>query len=345
MLGRVFDGRVSRALLALGATVLVGAGCGGGSHDSGLDGAAQRTEEAGTSRIELVAIEREGDRRRTQCDGVADYRAKRLRLACADAESFVVVGDVAYVRGAQFGIAGAEDRWVRLPQDADEGLDRLSPFGMLAWLRSASEQEERLGEEDVRGEPTTVYRLTVVCDEVDLVCDGDTAPVEVGVSDDGLVRRLRVQNGDDDLTVTFFDFGIEAAIEPPPRSQVVDVDHFRPGPCRGGAQPIDADQAMTAFRGVGFEVERDDECSGDAVAAIGGAYAGPGSGAVFFMCTLSAEGSAAGGTSLEQSAIGAQLRLANLTCNVYGASGRGPSAANVERVRRAFDELARELRS
>jgi len=334
-----------RALLVSAALILVAAGCGGGTPDSALDGAAQRTEGAGTSRIEVVAVESKGDRERTQCEGVADYRAKRLRLACADAESFVVVGDDAYVRGAQFGIAGAADRWVRLPQDADEGLDRLSPIGLLAWLRSASEQEERLGEEDVRGEPTTVYRLTVACGQVDLVCDGDTAPVEVGVGDDGLVRRLRVQDGDDHLTLTFFDFGIDVDIEPPAPSQVVEVDDFRPRPCRGGARPIDIDQAMKALRRAGFEVERDDECIGDTVEAIGGAYAGPGSGAVFFMCALSEKGSAAGGTSLEQSANGVQMRLANLTCNVYGVSGGGPSAANVERVRRAFDELARELRS
>jgi hypothetical protein len=333
-------------LLTGAAAAFVAMGCGAGSEDVRLAEAAARTEAAGTSRIELVAYESGGDRRRTSCDGMADYRATRLRLECDGAESLVLVGDVAYVRGAQFGIAGAQERWVQLPQDADDGLDRLSPFGMLAWLRSASEKEERLGAEDVRGEQTTVYRLTVLCDEVDLVCERETAPVEVAVGDDGLVRRLRVDDGDAELTVTFFDFGVDAAIEPPPPSEVVEVDDFRPRPCRGGAEPIDANEAIAALRGVGFEVERDDECIGDVVEALGGAYAGAaGSGAAFFMCTLTASGSAAAGTSLEQSAVGARLRLANLTCNVYGVSGGGPSAANVERVRGAFDELARELRS
>jgi hypothetical protein len=342
----VFDGFVTRRLLVAAAAAFVAAGCGAGSDDTRLAEAAKRTEATGTSRIEVTAVELQGDRRRTDCEGVADYREQRLRLTCTDGGSFVAIDDDVYARGSQLGILGAGDRWVRLPQGTNDGLDRLSPVGMLAWLRSASEQEEQLGEADVRGEPATLYRLTVVCTQVDLVCDGETAPVEVAVGDDGLVRRLRVQDGDADLTLTFFDFGTDAPIDRPPPSQVVDVDDFRPGPCRGGAHPIDAGQAMAALRRAGFEVERDDECIGDVVAAIGGAYAGEGgSGAAFVMCTLRGEGSAAGGTSLEESAVGAQLRHANLTCNVYGVSGGGPSAANVERVRGAFDELARELRS
>jgi hypothetical protein len=343
-LGRGVAGALRSGLLVAAACAVVAAGCGTGPDEARLEEAAQRTEAKGTSRIELVAVESGGAGRQTRCAGAADYRAQRLRLVCDGAETYVRVGDVAYVRGAGLGIAGAENRWVRLPQDSDEGLDRISPFEMLAWLQSVSEREERLGQADVRGEAATVYRLTVACDEVDLTCAGETAPVEIAVGDDGLVRQLRVQEHDTELTLTFFDFGVAATIEPPPASQVVDVGSLRPAPCRGGGHPIDAERALAALRTVGFSVEQDDECVGGAVEALGGAYAAAGSGAAFVVCTLSADRRAASGISLTRGPIGAQLRLANLTCNVYGVSGGGPSAANVDRVRRAFDALARELR-
>jgi hypothetical protein len=342
--GRVVAGAVRSGLLVAAACAVIAAGCGTAPDEARLEEAAQRTEAKGTSRIDLVAVESGGAGRSMHCAGAADYRAQRLRLVCDGAESYIRIRDVAYVRGAQLGIAGAENRWVRLPQDADDGLDRISPFDMLAWLQSASEREERLGQADVRGEPVTVYRLTVACDQVDLTCTGETAPVEVAVGDNGLVRQLRVQEHDTELTLTFFDFGVAANIESPPASEIVEVDSFRPVPCRGRGHPIDAEQALAALRTVGFSVERDDECVGGAVEALGGAYAAAGSGAAFVLCTLSADGRAASGVSLTRAAIGAQLRLANLTCNVHGVSGGGPSAANVDRVRRAFDALARELR-
>jgi hypothetical protein len=339
----MFHAGVSRILLAAAAVALL-VGCGSAENEPPLAEAAQKTVETGTSRIAARSVGTGGERRPETCAGAADYGAERVHLTCGGAD-FVVVDDVAYVRGEGLGFLGAEGRWVRLPQGSDGSVDRISPIGMLSWLRSASRETERVGETEVRGEHAVVYRLTVVCDEVDLECESETAPVEVAVGDDGLVRRVHAVDRDTEMTIEFFDFGTDVSIEPPPPAEVVDVDNFEPKACRGGGDPIDAEMAIGALRRGGFAVERDDECIGAVVAALGGAYAGSGTGAAFFMCSLADSApEGASGMSVTSSATGTQMRLANLTCNLYGVGGGGPSDENVDRLEGAFEDLARQIR-
>ena len=78
---------------------------------------------------------------------------------------------------------------------------------------------------------------------------------------------------------------------------------------------------------------------------VAGAEAETGGQAWFFMCYLSESPppNAGTATSVRSSATAVQLLLANVSCNVYAAAGGAPSAENVERLRDAFDDLARRI--
>jgi hypothetical protein len=102
-----------------------------------------------------------------------------------------------YVRGG--GIAGFTTigkRWARVPEAGrGDRPDDFAPSTVLKTLRAASIETERLRQEDVRGEPTVRYRLTVSCEQADLVWPGETTTtVDVWVYVDGLVRRIAMHS-------------------------------------------------------------------------------------------------------------------------------------------------------
>jgi hypothetical protein len=131
-----------------------------------------------------------------------------------------------------------------------------NPAQLMQFLRGASDDIEELGQEDVRGVETTRYRATVDLDEaaergadigefseemreqlkaeVERMKDQtglETLPVEVWIDDDGLLRRLQMDlsfpvEGEQvsmDMTMDFFDFGVDVRVAPPPENQTVDV--------------------------------------------------------------------------------------------------------------------------
>lgn len=345
----MFDACVRR-LLAVAAVAALGVGCGSAENEPNLAAAVGKTEAAGSSRIEMSGTESQGGDR-LECRGEADYAGTRLALDCdwgaTGTLELIGIGTVTYMRGDMLGIANAGSKWLELRDVDESAAAALSPRSLLSMLRDASTETERLGEEVVRGTDTVRYRLEVDCEQAELHdCRGSTAPVGVWIADDGLVRRIALEAESDDVTVEFYDFGTEVAIAAPPADQVVDVDNFEPRSCKGGGSPIDGDLVVAALRGAGLEGERGRECVGGTVQTVAGAHAEDGGQAVFFMCYLSESPpqNAGTATSLRSSATGVQVRLANLSCNLYAAGGGAPSAENVERLRAAFDDLARRIR-
>ena len=148
--------------------------------------------------------------------------------------------------------------WVRIELDAGSaaagqlgGLGGSDPTQQLALLYGARDVEE-LGEEDVRGDAATHYRVAIDLRAaiedgpedlgpsleplVDLVGD-DGLPADVWVDEDGLVRRFvyryeaGAESGGSSATFSaeYFDFGVEVVAEPPPPRQVADfADLFGP---------------------------------------------------------------------------------------------------------------------
>ncbi len=161
----------------------------------------------------------------------------------------VADGAVMYMSSPKFGTLPGGAKWMKLDLEAAEGLEvpapTSDPTDELARLE-ASEDVQKLGTEDVRGEPMTHYRGTIgVSDTLQRLReageDGNAAIVEkygvpihfeVWIDAEGLVRRMRIVNlqphgeggeTSTDMTMDFYDFGAEPKIEVPDSSEVFDV--------------------------------------------------------------------------------------------------------------------------
>ncbi|MGH2737079.1 MAG: hypothetical protein ACRDKZ_15985 [Actinomycetota bacterium] len=119
----------------------------------------------------------------------------------------------------------------------------------LQMLKGATDVEE-VGTEELRGVETTHYRYTLDLDRViqevpeDLkksiqaVIDLGTGdiPGEIWVDEDGLTRKMSYemsqsmqgQEMTQQMTLEYYDFGVDVEVEPPPASDVVDVTKMRP---------------------------------------------------------------------------------------------------------------------
>jgi hypothetical protein len=318
-------------------------GCGGAANEPSLAEAAERTEAQGTGRFEMRGVQKEDDGSgQIACRGEADYSAKRVRLDCdyprLGALEVIAIGSDSYARGALFGTG--TDKWVKSTgeEDDDDALQSLSPQKLLRILREASSETERLGEEEIRGVDTVGYRLTVDCDAALLSCDS-TAPVDVWVGEDGIVRRIEIDDDDGSYSFEFFDFGAEVTIEPPPVDEVVDESALgsgsgssESGSCSAEAEPITVERAESALRAHGFPVKRDESgCSGSLVVTLS-TMTNPGPSTVTCFVFSGAEhpnssaGVDIGGRDVEK----VDRRLENVECTLFFERGHDEAVARLD---------------
>lgn len=135
-------------------------------------------------------------------------------------------------------------------------LNQGDPAQMLAYLRGASDDVEELGEEDVRGAATTHYRAQInlrksveetagplddetrrtLRESVDRLVEitgVEVIPMDVWIDGEGLARRLAMEfdmklpeateKMHMEMSIDFFDFGVEVDVEPPPADEVLDI--------------------------------------------------------------------------------------------------------------------------
>jgi hypothetical protein len=135
-------------------------------------------------------------------------------------------------------------------------LNQGDPSQMLRYLRGASGGVEEIGEEEVRGTATTHYRAEVDIDKaIEQSLDevpaearaavresarrlremigAKTIPVDVWIDQEGLTRKMQLayemevpgQSGElhMEMTMEFFDFGVEVDAKPPSADTVVDI--------------------------------------------------------------------------------------------------------------------------
>lgn len=205
--------RMRLALAGVAALAVFAAACSGdrGEPEPDADPAA-----ADSVRISIfVASSAPDSLFDASCNGIADYARNRSRLVCdyADDTSMEVieVGRQAYVkRVSTAGVAGPWTPSAPLPT----GALAMAPARLLDAMRSATTREEQIGEEDVRGELTIHYQLTVDREATDLLEGPGETTVDIWLADE-LLRRISYEDEGQRRTTEFFDYGVEVDVVPP----------------------------------------------------------------------------------------------------------------------------------
>lgn len=276
----------TRLLAACTCLVLLVA-CGSSPNASGALGiitlAADKIEQAGTARVYMeMTMEGGPEAVSMTSDGVIDMVSRRGRMTMnmdgagsagglmgLDGFEIVFDGMVIYMKYPQeitSRLPGGKP-WISIDlQAAGEGMgvdfNALSQAGgndpsqTLQFLRGASGEVETVGEEEVRGVPTTHYRATIDFDKIADQAPADirkavessiesmqemakvqSAPMDVWIDDEGFARRMTFSVDVDPreqaanamtmtMTMEMFDFGVDVDIEIPPPSEVTDMSDF-----------------------------------------------------------------------------------------------------------------------
>jgi hypothetical protein len=252
-----------------------GAGMGEQVEPAVIAEAAARTTAARTARIAtLVRVVEPGGQQRFGGQGRFDFerRAGEMTLRLIEGEAGAVGGNAkavfvdstVYYQLPPGALAGGR-RWIQLDLQnvADaSSLDfgplvqgsQADPTQYLLWLSALGPGITKIGEEDVRGVPTSRYRAAVDLNlleeqappgkEAEWAAYVQTLrdrlglafiPVEVWVDDEGLIRRFNHEYGFSTegttavVTTELFDFGIPVNASAPPPDQVVTLnDVIRP---------------------------------------------------------------------------------------------------------------------
>jgi hypothetical protein len=349
-------------LLAVAATVVFLTGCGAAENDPNLAAAAEKTEALGSGRFDVNGTLKDNGVTGISCRGSADYDRKRVHVRCeyqgAGVFEAIAIGHDVYLRGDAALGPGTEDKWEKDTEDVGEetALSSLSPQHLLSLLREASSETTRVGEEDVRGDATVKYRLTVDCDAAELNCGG-SAPVDVWIAEDRVVRRIAIDDDDGEVTFEFFDFGADVDIEPPPTDQILDPDPGLSGfssglgatSCSGmpGA-PITEEEAIHVLRRHGFTVSRQGQQLCNAAfdsTMLSNAVSGSLQDVIeregYLACSVMRLKPGAGAgkklVGVEGERISAEVDFENVRCTLFA---QGPAEAEkVDRLQDAFAEL------
>jgi hypothetical protein len=168
------------------------------------------------------------------------------------------IGEISYVKFPFFSMfLGSETPWISMPADEGDPTDGFTmtspgnPSEILGSFEDAGATVETVGSESVNGVDATHYR--VVFDTETLLAEAtpeeraeleaqgpvpiDELPMDVWISEDGLVVRFVMEiDGDSvetepgesfghmSMSYDMFDLNSGVVIEPPPSSEVTDVE-------------------------------------------------------------------------------------------------------------------------
>jgi hypothetical protein len=238
--------------------------------------AAGKTAAAGSARVatEVRVPDPGREQTRFSSEGAFDFEQRKgeitLRLVEGEEGAFGGRSKAIFVNSSLYyqlppGALGGGATWIRLDLQniADaSGLDfgplvqgsQADPSQYLLWLSALGAGVTKIGEEEIRGVPTSRYRAVVdlnllesqaprgkeaewsayvqtLRDRIGL----EFVPVEVWVDDDGLIRRLyheygfRAEGTSAVVTTELFDFGVDVNVKAPPPGQVAILsDLIRP---------------------------------------------------------------------------------------------------------------------
>ena len=255
------------------------AGC--GSDDAlspeAVAEAADKTASKGSVRVAIkqTITLQGGSPIQTSGEGVVDPKSRRGRLKSdlsgipgrpndigSGSQEIIFDGFTMYMRSPLFaGALPAGKTWLKIDVNkagkaagidlgalAQQGQD---PTEALRYLKAASGDVERVGEEDVRGTKTTRYKATIdfkrypdlvpakdraavrrSIEQIIKLSGAEKAPMEVWIGEDGVVRRLRQRintviatgmRSTADQQIELYDFGVSVAVQPPPAGDTQDA--------------------------------------------------------------------------------------------------------------------------
>lgn len=265
--------RLVLLMLVLAALPLA---CGGGetSPEAAVAEAATKTEEAGSARVTFAGTLTGVPGGSFTMKGEGEFAKKRGRMTFdlsgagvpGGSMEMIFDGLVIYMKfppqlAAE--LPGGKS-WMKMDLEElgkEQGIDfdelmqfsQSDPTQSLQYLRGASDDFEKVGEEAVRGVEATHYRGTIDLrkaagalpdsarksfDRVIELTGASEIPFDVWIDDEGLARRVKydqalpASNGQEAsmaLTMDFFDFGVEVDVEPPPENEVVDLQELIAG--------------------------------------------------------------------------------------------------------------------
>lgn len=260
--GRLWQAAIGLAILALALTVFAWQQSEGDSGPlNAVAAAAERTQGQPGGRATMQAIVSPAQSEsftitgRTVFDSEGRSRAVLTfpRPGSGGSAKMQVIADgtIVYMRSSQFDSLPKGREWVALDVSFGQELNVLpangDAKGELQLLEAVSGDIQKLGEEDVRGTPTTRYRGAVgVSEQAEWLREagaeklasyvekeGSPMQVEAWIDANDLVRRMGFvqsqpgEKGEGPTTVNmrmdFFDFGLEPEIDAPDSSEVFDA--------------------------------------------------------------------------------------------------------------------------
>ena len=252
-----------RRAFAAGLTAVALGGCGGATGAS-LENAADATGEE-TSAVALAYRYKDADREyEFKSNGVFDYPNERGVMTTSSSLPFFgkgvdlrevrLLGNVAYMRWE----VKAKTYWltqdpVEKSGDPAEVLipgpgTPTKPTDVLSRVLLASDENDEVGKDEIRGTETTHYRARV--DLTKLVeqlppsgrPEGDVqtlwgeryVPVDLWIDDESRLRRITMTRpgfGNDSdaelrIAVDLFDYGVDANVEAPPKDERISQEEF-----------------------------------------------------------------------------------------------------------------------
>jgi hypothetical protein len=227
------------------------------------------TQEEQTARVAMEMVMSGGGQDITiTADGGVDFTTQRAAMTMSMGEqmaaaglgeiSMVTDGTIIYMQLPNAEALGVSTPWVKMDTETMPGMGGLGqlqqtgndPTKSMEMLQGVSDDITEVGEEEIRGEPTTHYTATIDMDkaleqvpeesrsfiqqQIDLL-GTSTLPVDVWIDEEGRLRRQRMDidttgmaAGSPDApaqistTIDMYDFGAEVDTEPPPADQVTD---------------------------------------------------------------------------------------------------------------------------
>lgn len=243
-------------------------GNGGGGDLSALQAAAEAVDSATSSRMDMamrmgfggveISVDMDGvfDFERQVGDATMSFEAPMEVPGTEGPSRMILDEQYAYVKGPAVVLyGGTGDGWVRMDLGGMPGMassPNQDPRQYVEFLRAASDGVEEVGQEDVRGTPTTHYRAELSLEDVIEATDDENTqryaealqemgseieamPVDAWIADDGLPRRIEVSvtmsevpgvpGGEMtmEISLDLFDFGVPVDVRPPKKFEEVTV--------------------------------------------------------------------------------------------------------------------------